>query len=97
MVTNESGEDATHFRDRLPAEATNDFKAAFAAHWLASYRRQEWKSDSLTTFFAEDCCNFSEDDFKEIDCSTRRNLRDLPRNRGVFVPKVRSICIAVAL
>lgn len=96
MAASKSVEDAMRFRNRFPA-ATNDVKAILAAHSLANYRLQEWKSDSLSKFFSEEFCIFSEEDFNAIDYDTRQKLRNPLRKRVVFVPKGRNTSIAVAL
>lgn len=51
----------------------------------------------LSEYFAEDLANFNENNFKSISTMLRRELRDILRARGVYVPKGRDILIADAL
>lgn len=97
MAANDVVDNAQRFRNGLPAEATLDDKLAFATHCLQNYHVQQWSGDSLSEYFADDFGGFTKEDFKSIDSDTRRNLRDLLRSRGVFVPKGRNVLIADAL
>lgn len=97
MAANEASGSSLRFRNGLPADATQEDKKEFALYALNNYRAQEWNGSSLSEYFAEDFASFSIDDFATVDSDTRRNLRDLLRKRGVFVPKGRNIQISVSL
>lgn len=97
MAANEGAGSASRFSNGLPANATIEDKRAFAIHCAINYEKQNWHNDSLSEYFADDFRDFTVEDFTNIDTATRRNLRDLLRSRGVFVPKGRNIVIAQAL
>lgn len=98
MSANEETNFAMRFRFGLPETATLEDKRDFVSFRLATYRQEEqWTSDILSEYFADDFRLFTADDFKVADPDDRRKLRDLLRSRRVYVPKGRSILISDAL
>lgn len=97
MAANEDAGDARRFSNGLPADATLEDKKMFTTHCAKNYHAQEWYNESVSEHFVNDLWTYTVEDFAAIDSDTRRNLRDLLRHRGVFVPKGGNIIIAQAL
>lgn len=91
MAAHDFVDSAQRFRSGLPAEASLDDKLAFATLCLQNYRVQEQSGDSLSEYFADAFAGFKEKEFKSVDPDTCRNLWDLLRTRGIFVPKGRNV------
>lgn len=80
-------EHAHRFRLRLPTDVPNENKCDFALYCYNMHKRKTWKDDDLSEYFADDFRLYTSEDFKLHNTEIRRDLRDLLRNRDVYVPK----------
>lgn len=87
MAANKESGDALRFCNRIPAEASQYDKVAFAAYFLSNFQRQDLHGDSLPEHFAEDFALLSVQDDKAIHSGTTKNLRGPLRVHGFYVPE----------
>lgn len=83
-------EDAAVFKFDLLPEADDALRERFSRHTVQLYRQMNCTESTLSEYFAEDFSSFTAENFKSISSRFRRELRDLLRTRGVFVPKGRT-------
>lgn len=82
------------FRFRIPEAAVIEDNREFVTLCLAVYCLEDhWTSDTLSEYFADDFRQFTAEDFKIVDPDDRRKLRELLRDRRVYVPNGRSILV----
>lgn len=87
-------ESDARFGHGLPDESTDEDKRLLVDFRVRSYKsRRHWKADTLAECSADDFARFSPDDFKLLNGDFRRELRDLLRNCGVYVPKGRGVLL----
>lgn len=85
------------FSQGRPEETTSEQKKDFARYCLELYTKQDWKYSSLSEFFADDFKSCTVADFRNFRGELRRELRDILRTRGVYVPKDQNVEIADSL
>lgn len=77
---------------------TNDNKIAYVKFRIDLYRANtEWRTDTLSEYFADDFHLFTAAGFKIIDSDSRRAFRDIMCSCGVSVSKGRNVLVGDAL
>jgi len=87
----------TKFKSGLPADVEDNLRTEYTTYCVDVYKRMKWKDDTLSEYDADDFRKFAKENFHAIPTVLRRELRDLLRSFGVYVPKGRTILIADAL
>lgn len=85
------------FKKGLPTSVSADEKQEFADYCVELYKSGTWTQETLSEYYAEDFDLYSVDDFAALDKNTRKGLRDVLRQKGVFVKMGRNILMVEAL
>ena len=87
-----------HDLDELPTDASGEEKKGYAAYMCEMYRSAYYLDrKQLRNHFRDDLKNYTLDDFRSLENTLRKELRDLLRSRGVYVEKKERKSIAEAL
>lgn len=83
---------------RLLGDATRKDKQDFFLFRINTYHaKTQWCDSNLSEYFAGDIRSFTAEDFKNVVSDSRRTLRDLMYERGVYFQKGRNVFISDAL
>lgn len=97
MTTPSPTDDSSRFAHGLPSNHTPKDAEDFAQFRIGVYGTRPWTGSLLSMYFGEDFSSFTLDTFGLLRQDTRRNLRDVLREKGVYVERRRGVLTKDAL